>query len=681
VYAALVAGLSTVGFAQTPADQFRYERPIVTAGAGPRRLSVDATLLAGGGRFQVSTRGETPVAERGLQDLRLVDDSGKAVPYLLMYPPATARAWMTGRLLDVAPTKKTSGFEVDLGELASVDSLSLMGIPPPYLKRVMLEGSGDREHWTSLVAEGTLFHLPDEQLGRETLAFTAGPYRYLRVTWDDTNSARVPTPRTAQARRVSIVSTRTPVAVEAAFERRPSEPGMSRYRVRLPAAGLPIVALDLSVAGGAIHRFATVAESRFASEEAAPVTLGTMRLLRVTRDGTTADALRIAITPPSEAELQLTIIDNENPPLDLQQISIVLAELPTIYFEAPAGGVRARYGSRTATRPQYDLEALRDTIDLSKVSEATWGPQAALPESTTPSPAPLMPEAGAQLDAAIFKTSRSIDAPAPGLAALPLDAHALARSRGPGARFADVRILDDGNRQVPYLVERQDEPISIDLPVAPAPPSQAPALKERAGRRPSLYRITLPYPNMPPGTLVVETSARVFERTFRLGVERAPDRTRRDPAFDVRASEVWRHTNPETPARPLSLRLGSIQETEYLLAVDEGDNAALPITKIRLLLPSYRLRFYRTGSVPLRLVYGRDDLQPARYDLALLAPQVMGAVATEVAAVPDRGELVNSAPPGARQTVSAIFWVAMSLSVLILLAIIARLLTQRGADL
>ena len=184
---------------------------------------------------------------------------------------------------------------------------------------------------------------------------------------------------------------------------------------------------------------------------------------------------------------------------------------------------------------------------------------------------------------------------------------------------------------------------------------------------------------MPPGTLVVETSARVFERTFRLGIERAPDRTRRDSAFDVRASEVWRHTDPETPARPLSLRLGSSQETEYLLAVDEGDNAALPISKIRLLLPSYRLRFYRTGSVPLRLVYGRDDLQPARYDLALLAPQVMGAVATEVAAA--QGETVNSAPPGARHSVSAIFWVAMSLSVLILLAIIARLLTQRGADL
>ena len=69
-----------------------------------------------------------------------------------------------------------------------------------------------------------------------------------------------------------------------------------------------------------------------------------------------------------------------------------------------------------------------------------------------------------------------------------------------------------------------------------------------------------------------------------------------------------------------------------LLVVDEGDNAPLPMTKARLLLPSYRLRFYHAGNAPLRLVYGRTDLQPPQYDLALLAPQVMGAQAAEIGA-------------------------------------------------
>ena len=75
-------------------------------------------------------------------------------------------------------------------------------------------------------------------------------------------------------------------------------------------------------------------------------------------------------------------------------------------------------------------------------------------------------------------------------------------------------------------------------------------------------------------------------------------------------------------------------ETELVLVVDEGDNAPLPLTKARLLLPSYRLRFFHAGGTPLRMVYGRDDLQPPQYDLALLAPRVMGAGAREVDAAP-----------------------------------------------
>ena len=43
-----------------------------------------------------------------------------------------------------------------------------------------------------------------------------------------------------------------------AFEARPSEPGKSRYRIRLPGAHLPIVALELNIGGGHVLRRATV---------------------------------------------------------------------------------------------------------------------------------------------------------------------------------------------------------------------------------------------------------------------------------------------------------------------------------------------------------------------------------------------------------------------------------------
>ena len=654
-------------FAQA-AREATYERPVVTVGPGPQRLAIEAGLLQSGAPFRVIQRGDRFYAEDGLTDLRLVTEGGRPVPHLLIHSSSPEREWIRGSVLGIAPTKKTSGVEVDLGAPAAVDMIRVEGLPSPHLKRLTLEGSGDRAHWTMLVAEGTLFDLPDELLRQNTLGFAAGPYRYFRITWNDANSGRVPNPAAVSARRVSIAAPPPAATLVAAIERRPSEPGISRYRVRLPGTRLPIVALDLDVgpgaAGGHVYRRAIVSESRFAGLEAAPVELGRAMLSRVVRDGITASALRVPTAVPAEAELELTIDDGANEPLELRQVAVVLAELPWIYFEAPAGTVTAQSGDRTLAKPQYDLEAVRSSVDLAKVPEARWGDGGTTRTSAQANAVSgLAPSPGAALDPAGFRHLRAIQPAleggdtAIGLLALPLDAHVLAHSRAPASRFADVRVLDASNQQIPYLLERRNEPVSVDVALVQAPDARAQELKMPPGsRQRSVYIVTLPYANLPPSSLVLETSGRVFQRTVRIGVDRAPDRKRRDAYFDIRAVETWRHADEQTPARPLTLQIGTLPETELLLVVDEGDNAPLPLTKARLLLPSYRLRFFHAGGASLRLVYGRDDLQPPQYDLALLAPRVMGARAREVDAAP-----AGSAAPSAESFASPrIFWVVLT---------------------
>jgi hypothetical protein len=676
------------GLAQR-APEPTYERPVVTVGSGPQRLAIDAGLLTAGAPFRVLRRGERSYAEGGLTDLRLVAEGGRPVPYLLVHSSSPEREWVGGRLLNIAATKKSSGFEVDLGTPSAVDMIRVEGLPVPHLKRLTLEGSGDRERWTMLVAEGTLFDLPDEQLRQDTLGFTPGPYRYFRVTWNDANSGRVPNPRAVAARRVSIAPPPPAATLTASIERRPSEPGISRYRVQLPGTRLPIVALDLDVgsgvAGGHVYRRAIVSESRFAGFEAAPVELGRAMLSRVVRDGLTASALRVPVAVPAEAEIELTIDDGANEPLDLRGMSVVLAELPWIYFEAPAGTVTAQSGDLTLPKPQYDLEAVRSSVDLTKVPEAKWGDDGTTRltiAKAAGAPSTLAPSAGAALDPAAFRFSRAVqfspDAgeTSVGLFALPLDAHALAHSRGPASRFADVRVVDGSSQQIPYLLERRNEPLSVDLAVTPAADSQAQGLTMPAGsRQRSVYVVALPFANLPSSSLVLETSARVFQRTVTIGVDRKPDRNRRDAYFEVRAAETWRHADDQTPARPLLLRVETMPETQLFLVVEEGDNAPLPITKARLLLPSYRVRFFHAGNALLRLTYGRDDLQPPQYDLALLAPRVMGARATEISAAPP-GSVPLSSP--ASFASPRTFWVVLTGAVLVLLALLVRLIRGQG---
>ena len=170
--------------ATTPAS-FRFERPVVSRGAGPQRLAIDLPLVVGGAPFQVVSQGTTgasgetsPIAVDGLKDLRLFDAGGREISYLLVPNPPREPDWKPAVILPIAPvdtpTEKSSGFEADLGIAYMIDRFRVEGIAPPFLKRVRLEGSGDREHWTLLVEEGTVFDLPDEQLRQLELVVHAG---------------------------------------------------------------------------------------------------------------------------------------------------------------------------------------------------------------------------------------------------------------------------------------------------------------------------------------------------------------------------------------------------------------------------------------------------------------------------------------------------------------------------
>src|SRR5262245_1179386 len=170
---------SALAAQQTPAQTvFRYERPVQTGGAGPRRLAIDVPLLVGARPFP--SRG---TRDMGLSDLRLFDANGQEVPFLLVPNPPEQPVWRSAQTLPVAPvetpTLKTSGFEVDFGQAITIDRFRIDSIPPPFLKRVRLEGSGDRARWTLLVDEGTVFSLPEQRMVQTELAFTPGPYRYV----------------------------------------------------------------------------------------------------------------------------------------------------------------------------------------------------------------------------------------------------------------------------------------------------------------------------------------------------------------------------------------------------------------------------------------------------------------------------------------------------------------------
>lgn len=638
---------------------FAHERPVLPEGRGAQRLGVDAALLAGarpGG---------------GLADLRLFDRGGREVPYLLVDAQPSTPDWLAGRILATPATKTSSGFELDLGRSARIDRLRLTALPAPWLKRARLEASADRRHWVVLLEQATLFDLPDEQLRQLDLAFPEGEFRYLRLAWDDRSSARLDLPPRVAARRVRLREAIRPLALDLPFAALHAEPGRSRYRLRLPAAGLPIEALALEGGSGYLLRRACALEQRLVRGQLAPTLLGQTTLRRALRDDVAAADLSLPLRPPVGREVDLVIDDGNNPPLALSAVRAVFSPQPWIFFESADGApLEARFGHPTLAAPRYDLEAARETIDRLAPRPARWGATA---QRLDPPRHLALPQAlsapGAALDGSRFRYTRALAAGPAGLKVAPLDAAVLAHSHG----LRDLRLLDHQGRQRPYLLETRDEPLVLGL--------RAERLASDAAQL-SAYRLRLPFATLPPGRLVLTTTARVFQRRVSLSasVSAPAPRTRAArraaPAGDLIAVSNWSSVDPDGAPPALALDLPTQAAAELLLTVAEGDNAALPLATVTLLLPSRRVRFYQPAQARLRLVYGEASLAPPRYDLSLLGPLVLSAAADEVALGPEQPRAAHyvADDPARRYFVPLLVG-----AVLVLLALIVRLVRKGDA--
>ena len=640
----MTAGLLLLASALFAQENFRFERAIVPGGRGPNRLDPDLTLVAGS-------------ASQSLADLRIYDSDGREAPYLMVPPRSTEARWRGGRIFPIRATKNSSGFEADLGGSPVVDRVRLDGLGAPVLKRFRLEGSGDRARWTVLVADGTIFDLPEEKLRRTEGDFPAGEYRYLRITWDDRESARVPVPGAVSARLVERGETDALLEVPVQFERRSAEPRKSRFHLRLPANRLPVTALRIQVERGHVLREAQVFEGRLEGGQVKPRRLGHGTLRRTEHGGIVAEEMRIEVEPPEGPDLELEVDDGNNPPLTIKGVYARLAPQPWIYFESDDGSaLRARYGNPSLGAPRYDVEAMRHYLAEVRPHRARWGSARETGRRDAPARQPLT-LLGAELDPAGFRFSREIPSGDPGLTSLLADITVLAHARDD---LGDVRIVDESKRQIPYLLERRPEPLRIDLPY--------PKRSERSTQRISVYELKLPFESLPNDSrLVLETDSRVFEREVTVVQPPRPGQ-RDDPRVLTRVS--WRHADPDTEAPVLDISVPIKGVPSMELRIDEGDNAPLSLRPPTLLLPAYRLRFFYPEDAELTLLYGSAATPAPRYDLSLLAARLFGAPTQELSLRDEQA----SGGSGSRRR--GVFWLLLGGVAAVLLVLLARLLRQ-----
>jgi hypothetical protein len=629
-------------------NEWRSTQVLVVPAKGLVRLNVPAATL--------------DAAQPGLEDLRVIDSAGNQVPYLIerLLPDTES----TMRPTEFRSTIENGATHLILktGTSAPIIGVNLETPATQFMKAADVEGSNDQKTWTKLAGGDSLFHLPNGAT-KLRVSLPEGAWQFLRITIDDLGSPPVPFTG-AQLHKARTTAPGEAVAVT--IKSRDESPGTTRLALDLGAANLTLGSLRIDTNEPVFTRGVTLAVPEVAEDGIRERNVAGAVIYRVNVNGKNEARLEIPIESQIQTRELLVLIRNEDsPPISIDAVRADRRLVRLTFFANQPGQYSLLSGNTQCAAPRYDLSALSGKLRNATAIDV-------VPSALAPNPNYKPPEAlgavtlsGAQMDVPKWKFRKLLALTKNGVQQVELDPELLARAQ-PDQR--DIRIVR-GDHQLPFVFERPSlsRPISLNG-------AAANDLKKLAVSR---WSVKLPYPGVPITRLVCTSSSPLFHRQVRLWEEVTDERG--DKFASELGSATWDQT-PNSPKRDLVIELNRPKSDTLFLETDNGDNPTIELRDFRGYYPVTHVVFKATPdpAQPVWLYYGNLDAAAPRYDLTLVAGELLKAERSTVTAGAE--ENLSPTPSFAGQTLTGstryIFWGALALVVIVLLAIMSRFLPK-----
>ncbi|MBI3880713.1 MAG: DUF3999 family protein [Verrucomicrobia bacterium] len=600
-------------------------------------------------------------ARPGLEDLRVFDEAGREMPYLIERPAPQPPVTRAPKSFRAVLGDKSTVLVIETGLAQPLASLGLQTAAQSFLKSTVLEGSMDGARWEAISVGEPLYR----QAGatRLTLPLPPRAWAFLRLTFDDKRTAPVIFTGATLHAAVGEPAPETPLAVSIA--ERDEQPGETRLTLRFAGANVQLTRLALQTSDPLFARPVRLAVREVAEDGVREKVFAGDSVSRIALEGQPAaekaaqfDAVRL----PAR-ELVLTIENGDSPPLAITGVS---AKQRPVYlaFNAQAPGTfQLASGNAKVSAPRYDLAALGGNVRATLLDDIRFGAPVANAGFRAPELLPDLQPAGAAIDLAKWRFRKALQLAGAGVQQLELDLDVLAR----GARsLADLRVVADG-KQLPYVIERTSLQRALALTPQPANDPKRPSV--------SRWEFKLPRANLPLTRLDCASADPLFQRRATLIEEVKDERGEKDRA--VLGEATWLRT-PENKPRLLVLALTRAPRTDRVwLEVENGDNAPLALGEFTAWHSTSRLLFKAPTGSPLQLYYGNPDTRAPSYDLQLIAARLLAADkakaslgAEETLRKPTWGETERAGGGG------KIFWLVLGGVVVLLLVVLAKLLPK-----
>jgi hypothetical protein len=361
------SGWEQGALAGTQLDQFRYARSIQGASdrEGIWRVPLDAPIYN-------ATRPD-------FADLRVISSDGIEVPFVLKLEAGTQEAAAISPSIfnaEYQPGRSTS-VVLDFGGKVMKNSLRIVTSGEDFKRKVEVEASEDRTHWSVLRDDAFVLQAREGEGGRpirkDEVSLPDGDQRYLRIRVfnDASDPAKVEIDSVTASRIRKTPPALEPVSVAIVSSREDDKERFTELVLDTGARGRALESLSFDFNDPNFHRSVKV-EGRDGESEAVEIPLedGGVRqiprplpweyltsgaLSRVTTAGSVQSEEKLAMGERGFRFLRVRIYNGDDSPLKLRQVEAE-GVVRSVFFAAGAGkSYRLYYGNSRAVQPRYDL--------------------------------------------------------------------------------------------------------------------------------------------------------------------------------------------------------------------------------------------------------------------------------------------------------------------------------------
>ncbi len=331
----------------------------------------------------------TARSQPGWVDLRVVDDAGREVPYVLhAREEQRERVVRAAKLLEVtyAPGENTQGI-VDLGADAGVhNSIEVHTAEPDFFVWVEVAISPDAHNWRILRERVPIYRFRAEGLeGNRAIRYNDSQSRYLRLRVLEgkrrfpLEGVTVARDRVAEAEREQM---------DATFHHDAAPPRQQTWWKADIGSAQPISEIRFAVAEPDFYRALRVSAS---NDGQLWRQVGSGDIFRVRRKGygeEDSDRERVCLnfSETRARYWRIEVLDRDDPPLEKLGISIFTTPRRVVFRQEPGRAYRLLYGNEKAAAPQYSLGRLLEAREIDGAEIVSLGVETAIPAA-----APIVP--------------------------------------------------------------------------------------------------------------------------------------------------------------------------------------------------------------------------------------------------------------------------------------------------